>query len=77
MDLFGAIEPTTRKVANAAWFEKVAMAQLGTVFKGGVLDAALPLGRGGLHEFSLIFACANPSAGANTLAKRLAAAVLK
>jgi len=77
IDLFGAVPATIRKVANSAWFEQVAKEQLGTVFKGGVLDEALPLGRNGFHEFSLIFACANPRAGANELAKRLAKAVLK
>lgn len=76
-DLFGAIQPTVRKVANSAWFEQVAIKQLRTVFQGGVLDATLPLGRNGLHEFSLVFACANPRPQANELAKRLAAAVLK
>lgn len=76
-DLFGPVEPAVRKVGSSAWFEKVAMDQLRTVFEGGVLDKALPLGRGGLHEFSLVFACANPSSSANSLAKKLASAVLK
>jgi three-Cys-motif partner protein len=76
-DLFGPVQPAVRKVANAAWFERVAMHQLRGAFAGGVLDRALPLGRGGMHEFSLVFACANPSSSANALAKRLADAVLK
>lgn len=76
-DLFGVIQPTIKKVANSAWFEQVAIRQLRTVFQGGVLDATLPLGRNGLHEFSLVFACANPRPQANELAKRLAAAVLR
>lgn len=76
-DLFGPVEPAIRKVANAAWFERTAITQLGKVFRGGVLDEALPLGRGGLHEFSLVFACANPSPPANALAKKLAKAVLR
>lgn len=76
-DLFGVVDPAIKKVGNAAWFEQVAVKQLTTAFGGGVLETALPLGRGGLHEFSLVFACANPSASANTLAKRLASAVLK
>lgn len=76
-DLFGPVAPSIKKVANAAWFEQVAMRQLRSVFAGGVLETALPLGRGGHHEFSLVFACANPRSSANTLAKRLAAAVLK
>lgn len=77
IDLFGPVTAPRERVANAAWFEKVAMRQLNRVFAGGVLDKALPLGRGGLHEFSLVFACANPSQRANALAKRLALAVLK
>lgn len=76
-DLFGEVQSTITKVANSAWFEQVAIRQLSTVFAGGVLDATLPLGRNGLHEFSLVFACANPRPKANELAKRLAAAVLK
>lgn len=76
-DMFGPVEPSVRKVADAPWFEKVAMDQLKTIFAGGVLDVALPLGRGGLHEFSLVFAWANPSQKARDLAERLARAVLK
>lgn len=76
-DLFGELEPSVQKIANASWFEKVAIDKLKLIFKGGVLPQALPLGRGGLHEFSLVFACANPSSAANKLAIRLAAAVLK
>lgn len=40
-DLFGIIQPTTRKVANSAWFEQVAIRQLRTVFAGGVLGSGL------------------------------------
>jgi three-Cys-motif partner protein len=77
VDLFGPVTPPSQRVANAGWFEEIAIRQLSKIFAGGVLDRALPLGRGGLHEFSLVFACANPSQRANTLAKRLASAVLK
>ncbi|GBH32041.1 three-Cys-motif partner protein TcmP [Sphingobium xenophagum] len=76
-DLFGEVTPSIEKVANSAWFERVAMDQLASVFQGGVLEETLPLGRNGLHEFSLVFTCANPRSGANELAKRLAKAVLK
>lgn len=75
-DLFGYREQSFKKVANAAWFERVAKQRLETIFKGGVLDATLPLGRNGLHEFSLMFAWANPSNPAK-LAAKLAGAVLK
>lgn len=75
--LFGLQPTAAERVANAAWFERVAKQQLEKAFKGGVLEKTLPLGRGGLHEFSLMFACANPRSKANELAKRLASAVLK
>lgn len=75
-DLFGG--PTaSRKVADAAWFEKIAKDRLSTIFKGGVAEEALPLGRNGTHEFSLMFAWANPTKPASVLAERFAKAVLK
>lgn len=76
-DLFGYAGQTVTKIANAAWFEKVARDRLQSIFEGGVLKESLPLGRNGLHEFSLMFAWANPSAPAKDLAERLARAVLK
>lgn len=47
-----------------------------TVFKGVVLDEWLPLGRGGSHWYSLLFACANPSSQAKQIAERVARAVM-
>ena len=41
-DLFGEVQPSVRKVANSEWFESVAIKQLGTAFKGGVLEQTLP-----------------------------------
>jgi len=75
-DLFGFIGQTPKKVADSAWFEQIAKQRLGSIFKGGVLDRTLPLGRNGLHEFSLMFAWANPGEKAR-LAAKLADAVLK
>lgn len=46
------------------------------IFGGGVLDDWLPLGGKGRHDYSLLFAWANPSPKAK-LAAKLAAAVLK
>lgn len=77
VDLFGEIKEDIQKVGNAEHFEKVAIAQLRKAFKGGVSAKAMPLGRNGMHEFSLVFACANPSPKASSLALRLANAVLK
>ena len=65
------------KAVDVAWFEKVAKERLASAFGGRVLDRALPLGRNGLHEFSLMFASANPSDRAWNLAAKLATAVLK
>ena len=47
------------------------------VFKGVVLDEWLPLGRGGSHWYSLLFACSNPSPAATRIAERVARAVMK
>jgi three-Cys-motif partner protein len=77
VDLFGEIVSDVQKVGRAAHFERVAIDQLKKAFPGGVSSKAMPLGRNGMHEFSLVFACANPSPKANTLALRLANAVLK
>ena len=46
-------------------------------FRGGVLPEWLPLGSRGVHMYSLIFACANPSPRAAELARKLARAVLR
>jgi three-Cys-motif partner protein len=76
VDLFGHSESALKKAVDAAWFEKCAHERLSTIFKGGVLNETLPLGRNGLHEFSLMFAWANPTEPAK-LAAKLAKAVLK
>jgi three-Cys-motif partner protein len=77
VDLFGEVVRDVQKIGKAAHFERVAIDQLKKAFLGGVSNKAMPLGRNGMHEFSLVFACANPSPKANTLALRLANAVLK
>ena len=75
-DLFGDPISSTSKIGGAVELTGFVQERLRTVFKGGVSEKALPLGRGGRHEFSLIFACANPSPKASVLALRLADAVL-
>jgi three-Cys-motif partner protein len=75
-DLFGTLVPRSKRAVDVAWFEKVAKERIGAAFGGRVLDEALPLGRDGLQEFSLMFAWANPDPKAE-LAARLARAVLK
>ena len=75
-DLFGEPVSSTAKIGGATELTGFVQERLRTVFKGGVSDKALPLGRGGRLEFSLIFACANPSSKASGLALRLADSVL-
>lgn len=75
-DLFGQIDERYEKTARAAQFSDMFRDRLATVFKGGVSTRYLPLGKGRLHEFSLMFACANPSPLAAGAALRIADHVL-
>jgi three-Cys-motif partner protein len=74
-DLFNQPQLRSKRAVDVAWFEKVAKDRLGVAFGGRVLDETLPLGRGGIQEFSLMFAWANPGEKAK-LAAKLAKAVL-
>jgi three-Cys-motif partner protein len=74
-DLFGLSKKVSKRAVDIAWFENVAKERLKLAFGGRVVDQALALGRNGLHEFSLMFAWANPSEKAK-LAAKLASAVL-
>jgi three-Cys-motif partner protein len=74
-DLFNQPQFRSKRAVDNAWFEKVAKERIGLAFGGRVLDEALPLGRNGIQEFSLMFAWANPSEKA-VLAAKLAKAVL-
>lgn len=74
-DLFNQPQFRSKRAVDIAWFEKVAKERIGLAFGGRVLDEALPLGRNGIQEFSLMFAWANPSEKA-VLAPKLAKAVL-
>jgi three-Cys-motif partner protein len=76
MNLWGACEPVSRRAVDVKWFETVAKNRLKDAFGGRVIDQVLPLGRNGLHEFSLMFAWANPGDKAR-LASKLASAVLR
>ncbi len=76
MDLFGVGKNVSKRAVDIAWFENVAKERLKLAFEGRVVDQVLPLGRNGLHEFSLMFAWANPGEKAK-LAAKLASAVLR
>ncbi|WP_158586808.1 three-Cys-motif partner protein TcmP [Aurantiacibacter zhengii] len=74
MDMFG--QKLSEKAVDVAWFEKIAQERLKAAFGGRVVEQVLPLGKPGLHEFSLMFAWANPHTSAR-LASKFASVVLK
>jgi three-Cys-motif partner protein len=76
-DLFGDRDPRRTKTAMPESITRFMIEQMESIFQGGVLDEWLPLGSRGVHMFSLIFACANPRRQANSLALRLARAVMR
>jgi three-Cys-motif partner protein len=76
-DLWGDAQEISFKQSTVDSVTRFMIARMKTVFKGIVLDEWLPLGRGGSHWYSLLFACANPSAKATEIAKRVARAVMK
>jgi len=75
-DLFGSVDQRLEKVARAEQFSEMFRQRLGEVFKGGVAKRYLRLGRGRSHDFSLMFACANPSPSAWRKALRIADHIL-
>lgn len=68
--------PDYVKVASPKSMTDFMITRMKGIFRGGVLDEWLPLGAKGRHDYSLIFAWANPSVKAR-LAATLAAGVLK
>ncbi|MBA4051361.1 MAG: hypothetical protein C0472_05640, partial [Erythrobacter sp.] len=76
-NLFDAAHVKTKRAMDIQAFESFAKERLASAFGGRVLDKTLPLGKNGVHYFSLMFAWANPSTKAEELAKKFAAAVLK
>ena len=59
-DLFGD-QQTDNKVANVEDITRFQIQCLKSIFKGGVSDRWLPLGRNNSHWYSHLFAMANPS----------------
>ena len=76
-DLFGQVDERLEKFAKAKQFSEMFRDHLKEAFGGRVAESYLPLGRGRLHEFSLMFACANPSRKAFDIALRIADHVLR
>ena len=75
-DLFGDHESES-KVANVEDITRFKIQCLKTIFKGGVSDSWLPLGRNNSHWYSLLFAMANPSTKAVKAGHAIANAILK
>jgi three-Cys-motif partner protein len=76
-DLFGDIDDRLEKIAKAKQFSDMFRDHLQDLFAGGVANAYLPLGRGRRHDFSLMFACANPTPAASQTAMRIANHILR
>lgn len=75
-DLFGESSRHEKNVTpeSAAQFM---IERLKSVFKGGVLDEMIPLGKHSYPSFYLLFAWGNPSPKAKTLANKLSKAAVK
>ena len=76
-NLFGVGGVDNIKTATPESVTRYMHERMATVFKGGVLNEWMPLGKNGGHWYSLMFACANPSPKANELAMKLAGAVMR
>ena len=76
-DLFGSLDERLEKIAKAKQFSEMFRDHLQEIFAGGVAQTYLPLGRGRRHDFSLMFACANPSLPASQAAMRIANHILR
>lgn len=69
-------KPAFEKLSTPKIMTEFMIKRMKPIFGGGVLDDWLPLGGKGRHDYSLLFAWANPSPKAK-LAPKLAAAVLR
>lgn len=76
-DLFGTCDQKLQKIGDTEKFEKVMISRLNETFDGRVSNRKLALGKDGKHEYTLVFACANPTPQAHQLAISLADAILK
>jgi hypothetical protein len=76
-DLFDPSKEVRIKAATADAVTRFMIARMRTIFKGGVLEEWLPLGKRGGHWHSLIFAWTNPGAAASSLASRVARDIMR
>lgn len=76
-DLFGETDERLEKIAKAKQFSEMFRDHLKDAFGARVAETYLPLGKGRLHQFSLMFACANPNPSAFAAALRIANHILR
>jgi three-Cys-motif partner protein len=75
-DLFGA-PPRNEKVVTAERAAEFMVERMRSVFRGGVLDEMIPLGKHAYPSYYLLFAWGNDSQKAAALAARLSKAAIK
>lgn len=75
-DLFGE-RTTHEKVVTPESAAEFMITRLKTVFRGGVLDEMIPLGKHAYPSYYLLFAWGNPSKKATVLARKLSKAAVK
>jgi three-Cys-motif partner protein len=75
-DLFGNSDVSIKQ-SSADDATRFMIERMKGVFRGGVLDTWLPLGRDGAHWYSLIFAWGNPSANAGRIAQNIARHIMQ
>lgn len=76
-DLFDDNKISYQKTVTPESAAQYMMDRLQNVFKGGVMDAMIPLGKHAYPSHYLLFAWANPSPKAKALANKLSKAALK
>ena len=75
-DLFTGDLQVAQKIATAEGITRYMIQKMGDIFGGGVSQSWLPLGKNGVHKFSLLFACSNPGDNAKKLAQRVAQEIM-
>jgi three-Cys-motif partner protein len=75
-DLFGAA-PRKEKIVTAESAAEFMVARMKGIFRGGVLDEMIPLGKHAYPSYYLLFAWGNESPKAKALAAKLSKAAIK
>jgi three-Cys-motif partner protein len=75
-ELDGSEREQVRKQLNADIATQFMIDRMKGVFRGGVVDSWLPLGKNGRHWYSLVFAWGNPNQRASEIAQRIATHIM-